>query len=308
MFLQTKKGSQWLLLPLIGAMSLLLLACGGGETYTGDAQGEQPTSGQVEGEADQEGRAITVVSREGGSGTRGAFIELLGIEEKNEAGEKTDRTTAEALIANKTDVMLSQVAGNPDAIGYVSLGSLNDSVKALAVDGVAATPENVVNGAYPIVRPFLIATKGEPSGLAADFIQFILSAEGQAVVGEGYIPVDDNAPAYAGAHPSGKIVVAGSSSVTPVMEKLREAYLALHPDVTIEVQQSDSSAGLQGAIDGVCDIGMSSRELKEEEQAQLQAVQIANDGIAVIVNTANPKDGLTKDEIKDIYTGKVTTW
>lgn len=252
---------------------------------------------------------ITVVSREEGSGTRGAFIELLGVEKKDEAGNKVDYTTEEAVITNNTNVMMTTVAGNEAAIGYSSMGSLNDTVKALKVDGVEATVENIKSGDYKVSRPFNIATKGEVSEVAQDFISYILSAEGQAVVSEnGHIPLDD-APAYAGKQVSGKIVVAGSSSVTPVMEKLKEAYAALNPNAEIEIQQSDSTTGMQSAIDGVCDIGMASRALKDSElEAGLTGTNIAMDGIAIIVNPANPVDSMTVEEIEQIFTGAVTTW
>ena len=252
---------------------------------------------------------ITVVSREEGSGTRGAFIELLGVEKEDEAGNKVDYTTEEAVITNNTNVMMTTVAGNEAAIGYSSMGSLNDTVKALKVDGVEATVENIKSGDYKVSRPFNIATKGEVSEAAQDFISYILSAEGQAVVSEnGYIPLDD-APAYAGKQVSGKIVVAGSSSVTPVMEKLKEAYAALNPNAEIEIQQSDSTTGMQSAIDGVCDIGMASRDLKDSElEAGLTGTTIAMDGIAIIVNPVNPVDSMTVEEIEQIFTGAVTTW
>lgn len=254
------------------------------------------------------GGEITVVSREDGSGTRGAFIDLFAVEVKADDGTKKDMTTKEAIIASKTDIMLTNISGDPNAIGYVSLGSLNDTVKALSIDGVAASAENVKNGTYPIARPFIIATKGEVSGLAADFISFILSREGQAVVGKGYIAIDNDAPAYAGTMPEGKITVAGSSSVTPVMEKLKEAYLIINPNVVIEIQLSDSTAGMTGTRDGTCDIGMASRELKESELAELTGTPIALDGIAVIVNTKNPVNGLTREQVRSIFIGEVTAW
>lgn len=253
-------------------------------------------------------KTISVVSREDGSGTRGAFIELFGIEVKGDNGSKKDMTTKEAVIAKQTDVMMTNIAGDKYAIGYISLGSLNETVKALQIDGVDASAENVQNGTYPVARPFNIATKGEPTGLAQDFIGFILSADGQAVVANSYIAVDENAPAYAGSKPAGKIVVAGSSSVTPVMEKLKEAYAEINPDAAIEIQLSDSSAGMTGAIDGTCDIGMASRALKDSELEQLTATQIALDGITVIINNENPASGLTKEQIRSIFTGELTKW
>ena len=252
---------------------------------------------------------ITIVSREDGSGTRGAFIELLGIEEKDANGNKVDNTTEDAKITNCTSVMMTTVEGDVNAIGYISLGSLNETVTALKVDGAEATPENILSGTYKVVRPFNIATKSEISDAAKDFINFIMSKEGQAVVEEnGYIAVG-NQPAYEAAGVSGKIVVAGSSSVTPVMEKLKEAYVAVNKDVEIEVQQSDSTTGMQSAIDGLCDIGMASRELKDSEtSAGLSATVIAQDGIAVIVNNESGIKELTSEQIKAIYTGEVTAW
>ena len=252
---------------------------------------------------------ITIVSREDGSGTRGAFIELLGIEEKDANGNKVDNTTEDAKITICTSVMMTTVEGDVNAIGYISLGSLNETVTALKVDGAEATPENILSGTYKVVRPFNIATKSEISDAAKDFINFIMSKEGQAVVEEnGYIAVG-NQPAYEAAGVSGKIVVAGSSSVTPVMEKLKEAYVAVIKDVEIEVQQSDSTTGMQSAIDGLCDIGMASRELKDSEtSAGLSATVIAQDGIAVIVNNESGIIELTSEQIKAIYTGEVTAW
>ena len=266
----------------------------------------QETEGTQE-ETTMEG-AINVCSREDGSGTRGAFIELLGIEQKDESGEKVDMTTPSAEITNSTSVMMTTVAGNPAAIGYISLGSLDDSVKALKIDGVEATAENVENGTYPIARPFNIATKGEAEGVVADFIDFILSADGSAIIEqEGYIPAGAG-EAYEGGEMSGTITISGSSSVTPVMEVLKEAYETLNPDVTIELQQSDSTTGMNDAMQGVSDIGMASRELKEEELAELTPVVIAMDGIAVIVNNENPLAELTAEQVKNIYVGDVTEW
>ena len=254
--------------------------------------------------------AITVVSREDGSGTRGAFIELLGVEKEDENGEKVDYTTEEAVITNSTNVMMTTVAGNEAAIGYSSMGSLNDTVKALQVNGVAATVENIKAGTYEVARPFNIATKEGLSEVAADFVAYIMSAEGQAIVAEnGYITVADDAAAYAGSAPAGNVVVAGSSSVTPVMEKLKEAYAALNPNAEIEIQQSDSTTGMTSAIDGICDIGMASRALKDSEiEAGLTGTTIAMDGIAIIVNPANPVESMTVEEIEQIFTGAVTTW
>ena len=253
---------------------------------------------------------INVISREDGSGTRGAFIELFGIEQKDENGTKVDYTTDDCDVTNSTSVMLTTVEGNDNAIGYISLGSLNDTVKALTIDGAQPTVENIKAGDYKVARPFNIATKAEVSETTQDFINFIMSADGQAIIEKnGYITVAENAAAFDGGKVSGKIVVAGSSSVTPVMEKLKEAYEALNTNVTIELQQSDSTAGMTAARDGVCDIGMASRELKSSElEAGLQATTIAMDGIAVIVSNNNPIEGLTSEQVRDIYMGKLTDW
>ena len=252
---------------------------------------------------------ITVVSREDGSGTRGAFVELMGIEQKDESGNKVDKTSQGAEITNSTSVMLTTVAGNESAIGYVSLGSLNDDVKALSIDGVAATTDNVKNGSYGVSRPFNIVTKEGTSEVAEDFIAFILSDEGQAVVEEaGYIS-QGSTGAYKASGMSGKITVEGSSSVTPVMEKLKDAYLVINPDVTIEVQQSDSTTGVTSTVEGVCDIGMASRALKDSEVEQgVEARAIALDGIAVVVNKSSQVDNLTKEQVMKIYTGELTKW
>lgn len=253
---------------------------------------------------------INVTSREDGSGTRGAFIELFGIEEKNDAGEKVDYTTEEANITNSTDVMMTTVAGDEYAIGYISLGSLNDTVKAVAIDGADATVENIKSGSYTIARPFNIATKGEVSEVAQDFMNFILSANGQSVISDnGYITVSDDAAAFESNGAEGKIVVAGSSSVTPVMEKLKEAYTAVNTGAEIEIQESDSTTGMTAAMDGTCDIGMASRELKDSEtEGGLTATVIAMDGIAVVVNNDNPTTNLTKDDVNGIFRGEITTW
>lgn len=252
--------------------------------------------------------AIDVISREDGSGTRGAFIELFGVEQKDASGEKVDYTTDDAEITNSTEVMITSVAGDKQAIGYISLGSLNDSVKALKIDGAAATVDDIKDGTYKIARPFNIVTTGEVSDVAQDFINFIFSEEGQKVVEDnGYIS-QGNQGAYTASGKSGKITVAGSSSVTPVMEKLAEAYKALNSDVTVEVQQSDSTTGVTSALEGVCDIGMASRELKEETAKGAQGQVIAMDGIAVVVNNENPVDDLSSEQVKNIYVGDTTDW
>ena len=253
---------------------------------------------------------ISVLTREEGSGTRGAFIELFGIEQKDADGKKVDHTITSAESTNSTSVMLTTVQGNKAAIGYVSLGSLDETkVKALKVDGNSATAENVKSGEYKIARPFNVATKGDATGVASDFLTFILSEDGQKVVEDnGYISQGNNGK-YTASNQSGKITVGGSSSVTPVMEKLKEAYVKLNPNVTIDVQQSDSTSGMTGTKDGVYDIGMASRELKDsEKEAGLVPTVIAMDGIAVIVNKDNAVDNITSEQILKIYTGEITLW
>ena len=249
--------------------------------------------------------AISVISREDGSGTRSAFIELMGIEQ-----DDVDMTTEMAEITNSTSVMMTTVAGNTQAIGYVSLGSLDETqVKAVQVNGVAPSADAVKDGSYSVSRPFNIATMGEPEGLAADFINFIMSDEGQAIVEEeGYIS-QGSTGAFEGTLPEGEITVGGSSSVTPVMEKLIEGYQALNANANIQLQQSDSTTGMNSVIDGSYDIGMASREVSDSElEAGLQNTVIALDGIAVIVNLENPAENLTSEQIMQIYTGEVTQW
>ena len=276
---------------LVGLASLsFLTACGGSSD-----------SGQ--------GSTINVVSREEGSGTRGAFIELFGVQEKNADGEKVDMTTNTAIVTNSTAVMLTTVAGDANAIGYASLGSLDDSNKILQIDGVDATVENIKDGSYKISRPFNIVTQDGLNDAAQDFVNFILSSDGQAVVEKsGYIPLDD-APAYTAQTDKGKIVVSGSSSVTPVMEKLKEAYNKINPNVEVEIQQSDSTTGILNAIEGTADIGMASRALEDAELSQgVTETVIALDGIGVIVNKENALTGLTSEQVKAIYTGEITSW
>ncbi|WP_040214871.1 substrate-binding domain-containing protein [Clostridium polynesiense] len=257
----------------------------------------------------EKNRSIAVVSREEGSGTRGAFTELFQIEEKDSSGNKVDKTTNEAEITNSTSVMMTTVSGNQDSIGYISLGSLNDTVKALKIDGVEPSVDNIKKGEYKISRSFNIAVTKNLSPSAEDFINYILSSDGQAVVEEsGYISIGSKEK-YKGTMPQGKITVAGSSSVTPVMEALKEAYLKVNPNAEIEIQQSDSTTGITSAIEGICDIGMASRELKDSEiKNGLTAMEIAMDGIAVIVNKNNSLEELTKNQVKDIFTGKSTLW
>lgn len=282
-------------------MMATLAGCSGG--------GDNPQA-TGDGGQDRKPQAISVLSREDGSGTRGAFIELFGIEQKDADGNQVDYTTEEAGITNSTSVMMTTIAGDDSAIGYISLGSLNDTVKAIDIDGAAASVENIKSGAYKISRPFNIAAKDEISAAAQDFIAYIMSQEGQAVVEEnGYISAATALQPYTSSGASGKIVVAGSSSVTPVMEKLSEAYQILNPDVTVEIQQSDSTTGMSNALDGICDIGMASRELKESEiEKGLTGQVIAMDGIAVIVNQENPVNELTSDQVKGIFTGEITDW
>ena len=297
---------------LVGALAIsALTGCGSKETASDDGQ-KTGTTTEADSSSDaadtsdfDNSEMINVQSREDGSGTRGAFIELFGIEEKDADGNKIDNTTEEANITNSTEVMLTSVAGDEYAIGYVSLGSLNDTVKALKIDGAEATAENIKAGTYKIARPFNIATKGDATGLAADFINYIMSDEGQKVIEDnGYISQGSNG-AFTSDGSTGKIVVAGSSSVTPVMQKLIEAY----KDAEIELQESDSTTGMTAAMEGTCDIGMASRELKDSEtEGGLTAQVIAMDGIAVVVNNSNPMDEMSSDNVKDIFTGAVTTW
>ena len=291
---------KFLALGLAMMMSVAALTgCGGGSEEAAEGGDTAATSG-----------AISVVSREDGSGTRGAFIELFGIEEKNDAGEKVDMTTDDAQITNSTSVMLTTVAGDDYAIGYVSLGSLNDTVKALKIDGEEATEQNIKDGKYKICRPFNIATKkGADNEVVKDFIAYIMSKEGQQIISDnGYIG-DDSAEAYAGSKPSGKAVVGGSSSVSPVMEKLIEAYKKVNTGAEIELQTTDSTTGMTSAIDGSYDIGMASRELKDSETSEgLTPTVIALDGIAVIVNNDSPVTNLTSQQVKDIFTGVSAVW
>jgi len=252
---------------------------------------------------------ISTISREEGSGTRTAFIELFGVQQKDANGTKVDYTSEDAIITNSTSVMMTSVSSNQYAIGYISLGSLNDTVKAITIDGIEATVANIKSGTYKISRPFNIATKGTISAVAQDFENYILSSDGQAVIeSNGYIKAVD-AKAYSGSKPSGKVVVAGSSSVTPVMEKLKEAYLKVNTNAQIEIQESDSTTGMTSAISGICDIGMASRAVSDSEKASgLTQTTIAIDGLAVIVNKKNDLTNLTTENVKNIFTGKSTIW
>lgn len=290
-----QKKRSWICLALCAVLAAVMIGCGG---RPAESDGFDPSA------------AITVVSREDGSGTRSAFIELTGVLEETADGQEIDRTTVDAVTTSSTNVMMTTVAGNEYAIGYISLGSLNETVKALSIDGTAATAENVANGSYKIARPFNIAYQGSLSEVAQDFVDFILSADGQAVIeAEGYIAADAAAAAYAGSKPAGSVTISGSSSVTPVMEKLKEAYEAVNPGADIAVTQSDSSTGMADAIAGISDIGMASREVRDSELAGgLTAVTIATDGIAVIVNNGNPASDLTLEQVRQIFTGAVATW
>ena len=288
------------------AMSVMcmgtMVACGSSGSASNDSKTGSAGSSS-------KSQTITVVSREDGSGTRGAFIELFGIEEKDASGKKVDNTTDDATITNSTEVMMTTVAGDEAAIGYTSLGALNSSIKALKVDGAEATAANVKSGTYKISRPFNIATKGTVSEVTQDFINYILSEDGQKIVeSNGYIS-QGNSGAFTSNGASGKIVVAGSSSVTPVMEKLLEAYQKVNTGAKIELQESDSTTGMTAAIDGTCDIGMASRELKDsEKRAGLTNQVIALDGIAVIVNNKNSASNITSEQVKAIFTGETTDW
>ncbi len=304
---ERKSMKKRLVMMAMGALLALgafgLMGCsGGGNAGSGDGgEGDGAAGAVPSGE-------VSVYSREDGSGTRGAFVELMGIEEKDASGEKVDMTTTSAAITNSTSVMMTSVAGDENGIGYISLGSLNDTVKALKIDGAEATAANVKSGDYQVARPFNIVTKDGLSDVAQDFIDFIMSSDGQKIVEEeGYISVADSAAAYTGSDQSGKIVIAGSSSVTPVMEKLAEAYKAINSGVTIEVNQSDSTTGVNMATEGTCDIGMVSRELKDSETGVTPTV-IAQDGIAIIVNNASTVDGLSSEQVKGIYTGEIANW
>lgn len=304
------------------AMALSLAACGNtASTTTSDTTASDSTASESSATTEAAGeeaaasdfdntQAITVITREEGSGTRGAFIELTGVEEKNDAGEKVDNTSAGAATQNSTNGVMTTVANDETAIGYISLGSLNDTVKAVTVGGVAASAETVKDGTYTLARPFNIVTNGDATDpVAVDFINYCLSAEGQALATEeGYIGSDD-AAAFEGTQPSGSITVGGSSSVSPLMEKLIEAYEAVNPNASLEMLTTDSTVGVSGALDGTYTIGMASRELKDSEvEAGAKATVLAMDGIAVVVNPANPVEDLTTEQIKSIYTGETTTW
>ena len=285
-----------LALAMVLSASVVLSACG--DEKSGD-----------DGEKNDK---ISVISREEGSGTRGAFIELVGIEEKNDQGEKVDNTVDTAVITNSTSVAMTSVSEDKASIGYISLASLNDTVKALKIDGVEPTVKNIQKGEYPIARNFNLVAGDNLSELGKDFINYILSTEGQKTVAEnGYIELTEAGKYEASdaVKEGGKITVGGSSSVTPLMEKLAEAYKKVNPKVEVMVQQSDSTTGVTSAIDGSIDIGMASRDLKDTETDQgVKATVIAKDGIAVIVHKDSKQEELTLEQVKDIFTGKITKW
>ena len=304
------------------ALALSLAACGSADSAAASSAPAESTAASTEAasseapaseaapagdfDADQD---ITVISREDGSGTRGAFIELTGVEEKNADGKKVDNTTEAAAIQSSTNGVMTAVANDETAIGYISLGSLNNDVKAVTVEGVAPSADTVKDGTYTLARPFNIVTNGEAADpVAVDFIAYCMSTDGQALATEeGYI--GDVGADYTSTQPAGKIVVGGSSSVSPLMEKLIEAYKTVNPNATLELQTTDSTTGVSGALDGTYTIGMASRELKDSEvEGGAKATVLAKDGIAVIVSNDNPTDNLTVDQIKGIYTGELTTW
>lgn len=281
------------------AISILAAAALAAAMFAG-CSGENSSSGAS--------GAITVITREDGSGTRGAFIELTGVEKKDGEGNRSDETTLSALTSKSTDAVLTQVKGDVNAIGYISLGSMNEDVKALKIEGVEATIDNIKADKYAIARPFNIAVKGDVSDVTADFIKFIMSADGQKVIEEnGYVAVSDSAEAYTAAGVSGTVKINGSSSVTPVMTKLKEAYEKINDKADIEIQQTDSSTGMKTVAEGSCDIGMASRELKDTE-SELNGTTIAKDGIAIIVNPNNALDDINVETIRKIYVGEITSW
>lgn len=294
-------------ITVMSALAVTAFAGCGGNSSSNSSETSGAAATSAESAAFDTSKTIAVVTREEGSGTRDAFTELTGVLVKD-GDTKTDNTTSSAVTINSTEAVITNVKDNDAAIGYISLGSLNDTVKALKIGSVEVNAENVKSGDYAISRPFNIAYKGKLSEVAQDFVDYILSADGQAVVSEeGYVSVSENA-AYSGKKPEGKISVAGSSSVAPVMEKLAEAYQKINTNAKVEIQTSDSSAGMQAAMEGTCDIGMASRELKDEEAGSLESITIAKDGIAIIVNKANTCDDLTVDQIRTIYTGETTVW
>lgn len=249
---------------------------------------------------------IYPISREMGSGTRGAFVDIFDVKEQV-GKKKIDATSKKAEVTNSTGVMITTVANSKNAIGYISLGSLNDSIKAVKIDGVAPSVENINNKTYTVFRPFNLAISSD-NELVNDFLDYTSSNQAKSIIQKaGYIALYDNE--FSSKKPSGKIVVAGSSSITPLMEKLKESYKSINPNATIEIQQSDSTTGINSAIEKIADIAMVSREFKDSELKNgLKTQVLALDGLAVIVNKANPIDSLSKDSVKKIFTGDITTW
>ena len=289
------------------SLGLILAGCGKEEkAEEKPAQSETPVEKEnTKGTAKAEDYDFSVVSREEGSGTRGAFIELVGLEEEVD-GSKEDMTTQEAIVQNSTNGVMQTVSQDSEAIGYISLGSLNDTVKAVKIEGVEATEENIVNGTYKISRPFNLAYKEDKlNDFAKDFLKFCLSEDAQALtLKDGYVPLKDT-DKYEPAKVSGTLTVAGSTSVTPLMQKMAEKYQELNPDAKIEIQSIGSSAGIEAVIDGAADIAMASRELKDEEKEKLAVEVIATDGIAVVVNPASKVEDLSMDELKEIFKGEL---
>lgn len=294
-------------LGMIIALAASLVACGGSNNGGSNAEKANAGSNETKTEAASDMGTINVISREQGSGTRSAFTELTGVLEKDGDNE-VDNTYEEASVQSSTDAVLTTVQNDDASIGYISLGSLNDTVKAVKVDGTEATPENIKSGDYKLARPFNIAYKEGIDEKTNDFIKFIMSEEGQKIVAEeGYIE-ESESEKYEPIDNDAHISIAGSTSVAPLMEKLVEAYKALNPNFEGDIQANGSSAGMTAAIEGTADIGMASRELKDEEKSEVESMVIARDGIAVIVNKNNSAEDLTMDNLKDIFTGAVTEW
>lgn len=284
------------------SLSLLLAACGGGGEEGSDSAGSE-NAGSSEFEASQH---IHVVTREDGSGTRGAFVEIAGVVDDN--GD--DMTTPTATVQNSTNGVMQAVAGDVHSIGYISLGSLDDSVKAISVNDVEATPENVQSGDYEVARNFNVTYGQELSEQAQDFYDFFFSAQAQEVVEEeGYVASVSDPEEYEASDVSGDITVVGSTSVEPLMQRFSEVYGELNPNANIDITAPGSGAGITAAIDGTADIGMASRELDEDESSEVMGTDaIAVDGIAVIGHNDNPTENLALEDVSGIYLGDITTW
>ena len=246
-------------------------------------------------------RVIAVFTREDGSGTRSAFIEITGV---------GDDMYIEAVVQNETAQILTSVETNDSGIGYVSVGSLSDSVKALEIDGVIPSNETIMDGSYSLQRPFLVVVTDEKKNdpLVQDFLDFMLSIEGQELAANRTTQAVDNPSAYSPSGLSGTLKVGGSTSVEPLMQQMREAYIAHNPGVEIEISGGGSGTGINEATEGILDLGMSSRELRDNEKELLTDIAIALDGVAVIVNAANPLTGLTLDQVREIYVGEIIRW